>query len=108
MLLRFMAHAPASDGPRYSYAAVTKEIGRVVEPMKRGTKKRLAAAAKMSASDFRHRMTEYRNERFSFEEIGAIAEELDAPPGWPWLKWETAEAVESHRKALLLISAAAR
>jgi hypothetical protein len=24
--------------------------------------------------------------------IAAIAEELDAPPGWPWLKWEDSKA----------------
>lgn len=85
---------------RYAYAAVTKEIARVMEAMPRGTKKRLAAAAGLDQSAFRHRMQEYRNERFSYEEIGAIAAELNAPPGWPFIDWKLAEAVAAHRKLI--------
>lgn len=103
-----------ADDARYGYRAVTKEIQAFIDARPRGTQQRLAEAAfpKASPQDatsaFRHCMDEYRGERFSFEEVGRIAEaagrlagrDVGAPAGWPFLQWGLAEAAESVLRAV--------
>lgn len=90
---------PLPPGPyRYVYKDVTREIGRYIAKSPRGTKKDLAAATGMDHTAFAHRMA--GRYRFSFEQIGAIAEAAKAPPGWPWLPWVEAEAFAAFRQLL--------
>jgi hypothetical protein len=43
----------------------------------------------MDDSAFSHRLVGERS-RFTLEQLGAIADALDAPPGWPFVPWELA------------------
>jgi hypothetical protein len=90
------------------YEAITAEIQAVIDRGPRGTQKRLAAAANLTSSAFRHRMGEYRGERFSFEEIEAVRLEVGAPLGWPYLTLVEAEACAAFKKMLLAQGGATR
>ncbi len=51
--------------------------------------------------DFSHCMSADRpSDKFTLEEYGAIAEELDAPPGWPFVDWETGDKLRAVRKLM--------
>jgi hypothetical protein len=82
------------------YEAITEEIERFLLHEDRGTQKRLASAAGIDSAAFRHRMDEYRGERFSVEELEAIRIEAGAPRGWPYVRLEEARAFEAFRKLL--------
>ncbi|HSN67889.1 MAG TPA: hypothetical protein VLV48_01500, partial [Thermoanaerobaculia bacterium] len=82
------------------YRSITKEIEAFINEGPRGTQTRLAAAARMDNSAFRHRMDEYRNERFSFEEIELIRIEAGKPPGWPYAPSPDIDAFDAFRKVL--------
>jgi hypothetical protein len=87
---------PPRAATRYAYADLTKELERFMQRSPRGTRKRLAGAAGLTADAFSHRMS--GRYRFSFEELGAIALEAGAPTGWPFIRWEVAEACDAFRK----------
>lgn len=94
---------PAAKPPgrsRFSYEDVTAEISKAVAHAPRGTKKSLAAACGVDSAGFSHRMTGYRGERFTVEQLGAIADELQAPTGWPFLSWTDAEAYDALRRII--------
>lgn len=82
------------------YRAIIDEIEAFLSISPRGTQKRLAGAANLTSSAFRHRANEYRGERFSFEEIEAIRVEAGKPRGWPYISAAEAEAFDAFRKML--------
>ncbi len=101
MLVVMPLPAGRPPGPdAYTYAEVTREIARYLAKAPRGTKKQFAAACGIDAPGFAHRMTEYRGERFTIEQLGAIAEVAAAKVPWPFVSWETAEAFDAFRKLL--------
>lgn len=77
---------------RYTYAAVRSEIEAFLKDKGRGggrgASKRLAGALDLDAPGFRHKLIEYRGERFTVEQLGAIADAANAPVGWPFVPWE--------------------
>lgn len=89
-----------------AYRAITDEIEAHLNRSDRGEQKRLAAAAGIDSAAFRHRMDEYRGERFSYEELEAIRREARKPPGWPYVReseivtGEEAETLQALRKLL--------
>jgi hypothetical protein len=99
---------PRTPETLYAYESITKEIESFASDAPRGTKARLARAAGMDPSAFRHRMIQRQNQRFSFEEIGQIAMEAGrimgrlhgAPLGWPFIPWKDAEELEALRRVL--------
>ena len=72
---------------------VVAEIRKYLEQAPRGTAKRLAEAAGMDHAGFSNRLHEQRGMRFNYEQLGAIADAIEAPPGWPLVKWNVGEAV---------------
>lgn len=95
-----LAAAKPPSRSRFSYEAVTEEIARAVAASPRGTKKALASACGIDAAGFSHRMTGYRGERFTVEQLGAIADELGAPSFWPFAAWSEGEAYDALRKII--------
>lgn len=87
-----------TDGLPYTYRTVTEEIARFLSESPRGTQKRLAQAIPIPSQAFTHRMTEYRGERFSIEELAAIAKEAGLPHGWPFVSRDDAERFDALRK----------
>lgn len=81
---------------RYSYGQVVEEIEKRLT--KRGTQARLAEALKTDSGTFRHLMNQREGSRFSIEELGVIADVLEAPAGWPWLPWEEALRFEAYMR----------
>jgi hypothetical protein len=73
---------------RYSYNEVVAEVARVLETMPRGTQKVLAIACNLDSPGFTNRMAK-AGSRFTLEQIGALADALQAPPGWPFLSWSS-------------------
>jgi hypothetical protein len=70
---------------RYSYEAMTVEIGRVLSRLGRGSYKQAAAACKLTATGFSQRMRGAES-RFRVEHLGAIADMTNAPRGWPLME----------------------
>jgi hypothetical protein len=87
---------PPPAGPtRYSYEKVIGHLEAFLTRAPRGMRKRLAASAGIDHPGFSHRMTGRAGMRFSIEQLGAMAAEVDAPDGWPFLSWEDAETVRA-------------
>jgi hypothetical protein len=72
---------------------IAEELRQYLEHAPRGTAKRLAEAAGMDHAGFSNRLHEHRGMRFNYEQIGAIADAIGAPPGWPLVKWNVGEAL---------------
>jgi len=89
--------APQPGTSRYPHSAIALEIERILDRGERGTKKRAAQAAGLDPSSLRNRITEREGYRFSVDEIGAIAQELGAPTGWPFVPWEEGERWDAFR-----------
>lgn len=81
---------PAHVG-RYSTKAVSLEIAAAIKRKGRGTHKALAAHMGWGHTQLSHRLA-VDTTRWRIEEIGAIADFLDAPPGWPFVAWDVAAA----------------
>lgn len=81
---------------RYSYEAVVIEIRRKLKD-KDVSHKKAAEACKLSDTGFSQRL---RGEEswFKLEHLGAIADLLGAPPGWPLIHWELAEHMANPPK----------
>ena len=73
---------------RYSYRAAVEEIGRCIDEEAKKpnglTQKQIAGAANLDESAFSHRRTGAKS-KLTLEHIGAIADFLNAPPGWPFV-----------------------
>ncbi len=109
-----MSNAHRRPRDRFDYEDITAEIQAFIDRNPRGTQQRLAeavfpeASPRDATSAFRHRMDEYRGERFSFEELGRVAVEAGkllgkaegAPTGWPFISWREADAVDGVLRAL--------
>jgi hypothetical protein len=78
---------------RYSYEAVTLEIERILSSRKRGAKAVAARACNLRPQAFSQRLRGLES-KFKVEHFGAIADSLNAPPGWPFVSWELAEERE--------------
>lgn len=105
-------HDPHPPRPRYAYETITDEIQKVIAGAPYGTKARCARAIGIERSAFNHFLAqrrttpEGRGQRFSYEQIGVIAqvvgEALDrpngAPAGWPFIAWNDAEKFEAFLK----------
>lgn len=89
---------------RYSYRAAVAELARELKRRPRGTQARLARVLHIDNPGFTNRLKS-TGLYFSIEQFGVIADELNAPIGWPWLKWEDAEAFEAFRR---MVTAASR
>jgi hypothetical protein len=81
---------------RYSYEAVVIEIRRKLGD-EGVSHKSAAAACKLSDTGFSQRL---RGEEswFKVEHLGAIADALKAPPGWPLIPWELADQMAAALK----------
>lgn len=82
---------------RYSYTQVVAEIEKRLKT-KYGTQALVARALGTDSGSVRHKLNEREGSRFSVEEIGVIADTLDAPAGWPWLSWDDALRFEAYRR----------
>lgn len=82
---------------RYSYRRVVDEIEAQLENRGVGEQKAAAAAAGMDESAFSHRLTGIKS-RFNVEQLGAIADHWNAPPGWPFVPWDEAEKRRRNAK----------
>lgn len=71
---------------RYPYADVLAEVQRVVAAQPRGTSKALAAVCNLHSAGFSERLRG-GGKAFSIEQLGAIADALGAPAGWPFVEW---------------------
>lgn len=73
---------------RYSYDRITEEIQSAIERTKRErpgfTQKDVASYCNLTEQQFSHRMSGIRV-WFKVEDLGAIADFLRAPPGWPFV-----------------------
>lgn len=94
-----MADLP-DEATRYPYRTVAKEIERALDAGPIGTKKRCAQAAGLSPDGLRNRIVARPGYRFAVDEIGAIAKELGAPTGWPFVPWDEAERLDKLRELL--------
>lgn len=88
---------------RYSYADAVAEVSRVLGEEKRGIYARCAAACLLRPDQFskRLRISDDRESGFQVEHFGAIADVLGAPAGWPFVRWEVAEARQAPVKRSL-------
>lgn len=84
---------PPREASRYSHSMVVAEIRSYLETAPRGTAKKLAEIAGMDHAGFSNRLHEQRGMRFNYEQLGAIADAIGAPPGWPLVNWKIGEAV---------------
>jgi hypothetical protein len=82
---------------RYSLNAARKEIVKVISQQPRGTKKRLAISLGLEPDGLSHRLS--GRFELTIEQIGVIADELDAPTGWPWIPWDLGEAFDAAHRA---------
>lgn len=91
------ARYPTPPGPlRYTHEQVTAEIDRYIRRQPRGIVTKLARAAGMPTHAFSKRQG---NElTWTIEQIGALAEAIKAPTGWPWVPWEVGEALDSVKR----------
>jgi hypothetical protein len=78
------------DKTRYTYKAILDEVRLVVESMPRGTHRALGDACNLDHPGFSKRLAGGRGYSFSIEHLGAIADALNAPPGWPFIPWNGA------------------
>jgi hypothetical protein len=88
---------PLPDGlprSRYVYEAVAIEIR---SQLKRGQHTKAAKACKLSDTGFAQRLRG-EDSKFAVEHFGAIADLLNAPPGWPFIPWAVAERMERALK----------
>lgn len=75
---------------RYSMARASAEVARVIQRKKeRGLHVRVARELNISSQQFSHRCAARYD--FTLEELGIVADVLNAPPGWPFIPWEEAE-----------------
>jgi hypothetical protein len=82
---------PTRHRGRYSLPAVALEIAHQIGRQGRGTHKALAAHMGISSQQLSHRLA-IDTTRLKLEEIGVIADFFNAPPGWPFVAWDIAEA----------------
>jgi hypothetical protein len=83
---------PVTHAGRYSAKHVSLEIAAAIARKGRGTHKALAAHMGWTSQQLSHRLA-VDTTRWKVEEIGAIADFMRAPPGWPFVAWDVAEAV---------------
>jgi hypothetical protein len=83
---------PVVHRGRYSAKQVSLEITAAIKRKGRGTHKELAAHMGWDSTQLSHRLAGDTT-RWKIEQIGAIADFLEAPPGWPFLPWEVAVAL---------------
>ncbi len=83
---------------RYSYEQICLEIESRLS--KRGMQARAAEACLLATPQFNKRLHRTSTERFEIEHLGAIADFLRAPPGWPLIPWHVAERMEAALKNL--------
>lgn len=82
---------PPTHFGRYSTKAVSLEIAAAIKRRGRGTHKDLAAHMGWTSQQLSHRLA-VDTTRWRIEQIGAIAEFFKAPPGWPFVAWDVAQA----------------
>lgn len=80
---------------RYTYNAVLDEVRSVVGSMPRGTHRALGVACNLDHPGFSKRLAGGQGYSFSIEHLGAIADTLNAPPGWPFIPWNGATTAAS-------------
>jgi hypothetical protein len=84
---------PLPDGlpeSRHSYAEVVHEIRRQLDERGRGAYKDAAAACLMPPPAFSQRLRG-KHSRLEVEHLGALADFLGAPKGWPLISWALAK-----------------
>lgn len=82
---------------RYTQNAIRKEIVRALAKEPRGVKKRLAIALGLEPDGVSNRLSGRYD--FTIEQVGVIADELNAPTGWPWIPWDQGAAFDAARQA---------
>jgi hypothetical protein len=73
---------------RYSYRRAADEVAAEIDERTDlegpGFQKQVAGAIGLDESAFSHRLTGVKS-KFTIEQLGAIADFLQAPPGWPFV-----------------------
>ncbi len=77
---------------RYTYEAAALEVAKAIGRRGRGTHKALAADLELTSQQLSHRLAG-ELARFDLEQLGRIADFFDAPPGWPLIPWDLAQAL---------------
>lgn len=83
---------PVAHRGRYSAKQVSLAIAEAIARKGRGTHKALAAHMGWDSTQLSHRLAG-DTVRWKLEGIGAIADFLNAPPGWPFVPWDISAAV---------------
>jgi hypothetical protein len=85
---------------RYSRTKVILEIEEQFRRRGRGSKKALAAGLGFKPPEITKRQND-DEAHWNFEELGRVAEEWQAPAGWPFIPWDEAyQRDEAWRKHL--------
>jgi transcriptional regulator with XRE-family HTH domain len=87
---------------RYTLEKIGLEIRSAIEDgrglpdskKKRGYHSRIAEYLGMSSQQLSHRLS--GDYELTIEMVGAIAEFMNAPPGWPFIPWNIASATFGH------------
>jgi hypothetical protein len=86
---------------RYSRAKVVAELEEQFGRRKRGARKNLAIALGFKPPEITKRQND-DEAHWSIEDLGRVADEWGAPPGWPFIPWDEAEKRDEfwrrHRK----------
>jgi hypothetical protein len=79
---------------RYTTRGATLEIAERLRKLGRGSRKEVALSLGLTEQAFSHKMRGVYTS-LTVEEIGQIAEHLDAPTGWPWIPWSEGERIDA-------------
>lgn len=96
LMLMGRQHRQAPLTARYTTPQVHLEILARIAKGERGTHSSLAAHLGMSSQHLTHKLGKDRTE-WRIEDLSAIADFFDAPPGWPLVAWHISAAAFGHR-----------
>jgi hypothetical protein len=86
---------------RYSLPSVIAELEDQFRRRGRGSKKALAAGIGFKPPEITKRQND-DEAHWNLEELGRVADEWGAPPGWPFIPWDEADEREKvwkkHRR----------
>lgn len=82
---------------RFDYEAIT---ARIAEACERAGKpaKQVYEAAGLTGDRWYRKMTG-RGSTFTLDELGRVADALEAPPAWPFVDWDRAEVLRRSEGA---------
>jgi hypothetical protein len=86
---------------RYSVLTAGREVRRILARLGRGSQRRVALEVGLNEQQMSAKLRG-ETDRFTVEQLGQIANVLDAPAGWPWVPWEERELLRREEKLVRL------